>query len=167
MLPLSRNTTYVPAAPIRSLDINDMQDMIVGASHGSIVIPIPAASWQPLAGGGGILGNGQWTFSADTTLVAPIPRVPIGTTLEQVVYGYNRAGAGTITCRTYKRNLVAGTIAAGLGLIPAGDATGAEWETFTETLDYAIEADNAVWLEAHCDNAANIFGGALVTINFQ
>jgi hypothetical protein len=164
-LPISRNTDYTAASPIKSVDLNDLQDAVIAAQHGSITVPIPAAGWQPRAGGGGNLGDGKWTFSSATVLVAALPRLPVGTVIEQVVYGYNRGGAGTVTCQARKRNIVTGTVTALIGTLPAGDTTGSAHETHTDALNYTVEANTGVWLEVTCDNAANEFVGAVVTIN--
>lgn len=36
-LPLSRNTTYAATSPVKSNDLNDLQDMIMGGKRGSLV----------------------------------------------------------------------------------------------------------------------------------
>lgn len=46
-LPLSRNRTYSPGDPIRSSDLNDIQDQIIGAKHGELELMIAAAAAQP------------------------------------------------------------------------------------------------------------------------
>jgi hypothetical protein len=35
-LPISRNTTYGPGSPVKSSDLNDIQDAIVGAKYGDL-----------------------------------------------------------------------------------------------------------------------------------
>jgi hypothetical protein len=163
-LPISRNTDYTAASPIKSVDLNDLQDALIGAKHGPISIIIPAAGWQQQSGGGGVLGDGQWTFSAVTSLVADLPRLPVGTVITSIVWGYNRGGGGNVTRKMRKRNVVTGAAPADAFAAPAADNTGAAWETQTDAPAYTVEADTGVWLEVTCDNAANVFGGAVVTI---
>jgi hypothetical protein len=67
-LPLTRNTTYSAGSQVKSADLNDLQDMIIGKKHGSIsrVYPASLGIGDGTAGltydngyiGGGI---GHWT----------------------------------------------------------------------------------------------------------
>lgn len=43
-LPTSRNTTYAPDSPVKSTDLNDIQDCIAGAGHGTVNICVPGIS---------------------------------------------------------------------------------------------------------------------------
>ena len=56
-LPTSRNTTYAVGVEIESADLNDLQDMIIGGKHGSVVRQIAghviAASGSFVATAGG------------------------------------------------------------------------------------------------------------------
>lgn len=40
MLPLTRNTTYTPATAVKSADLNDLQDAVIGGKHGLLTIPV-------------------------------------------------------------------------------------------------------------------------------
>lgn len=40
-LPDSRNTTYAPGVQVKSADLNDLQDAIINAAHGDILMQLP------------------------------------------------------------------------------------------------------------------------------
>lgn len=45
-LPVSRNNTYSDASPVRSADLNDLQDCIIAGKHGAITLSLGAAAFQ-------------------------------------------------------------------------------------------------------------------------
>jgi hypothetical protein len=63
-LPASRNETYTAGSPVKSNTLNALQDAIVGAQHGEIVLQIPAAAGEVDFGGVGV--NNTWKYSAAT-----------------------------------------------------------------------------------------------------
>jgi len=166
-LPTSRNTTYTAASKVKSVDLNDLQDMFTGDKHIERPHVLPAAAFQ-VKSGTAALGDGQWTFSATTVLVCPISNIiPVGHRLETVSWYYNRAGAGTITRRVRKRELSAPGAAADLAGpgYPVADNSGAAWETAADILNLAAADLEGAWLEIQFDNAGHIFGGARLTFD--
>lgn len=64
-LPLTRNTDYSSDSPVRSIDLNDVEDAIVNGSHGSVVDIINGTGLRFSAGvaaAGG--GWAQWSSGA-------------------------------------------------------------------------------------------------------
>ena len=82
MLPLSRNTTYTPASPVKSADLNDVQDMIIGAKHGSITMGIDPCGGQA-HGANADLNTSKVTWSGVDTWETPL-LLPAGTRLTEI-----------------------------------------------------------------------------------
>lgn len=166
-LPTSRNTTYAASSKVKSVDLNDLQDMWVGDKHAERQHTLPAAAFA-VKSGTAVLGDGQWTFSATTILVAALgPIIPAAHRLVAVAWYYNRGGAGTITRRVRKRELsVPGAAAdlAGPGY-PIADTTGAAWETAIDILNLVAVDVEGAWLEIQFDNAGHVFGGVRLTFD--
>lgn len=64
-LPLSRNTDYSSDSPVRSLDLNDLQDAVANGSHGEVVDIINGTGLR-FASGVAASGSGwaQWSSAA-------------------------------------------------------------------------------------------------------
>jgi hypothetical protein len=105
MLPTSRNRTYNPDSPVRSADLNDLQDAIVETKHPLILIPLGASCWRQKAGGAGVEGDMQWTFTSTTELVCDLELQP-GTLIASVTWSYDRGGVGTFTRRGRRREMM-------------------------------------------------------------
>lgn len=61
ILPIGRNTTYTSGAPVNSVDLNDIQDCIIGSKHGLLTF-----KKQFLAGSAvGAFIDGQNLFAGD------------------------------------------------------------------------------------------------------
>lgn len=58
-LPASRNRTYAPNSPVRSADLNDIQDNIVGGKHGDKILTIAATAGEVATAAGG-----AWNLAA-------------------------------------------------------------------------------------------------------
>lgn len=162
-LPTSRNTTYAADSPIKSADLNDLQDTVVGMKVPLHYLHLPAAAWQARAGGGAVLGDHVWTFSGVSELVCPLV-LPVGTVIASIVWSYNRGGAGTITRRGRGRNILTGAAAADW-FAAVADATGAAIENVTDTPAYTTLTDLGYQLSLAVDNAAHVFYGAVVGIS--
>lgn len=56
MLPTSRNNSYAPGSPVKSTDINDLQDCVIDGKHGTVNICVP-----------GIFGvlDGNWSTATN------------------------------------------------------------------------------------------------------
>lgn len=92
-LPSSRNTSYSASSPIKSADLNDVQDCIVAGKHGIKYLSIPAAlaRWDS---GWAFAGSGNRVESSGSaSLYLPVPAF-VGDTLgDLVVYYYGNSAA--------------------------------------------------------------------------
>lgn len=163
-LPNSRNTTYGASSPVLSNDLNALEDCIIGVKHPSVEDPIGAQSFVLAPGGTATLGDGRWTFGAVSVLVANL-KIIVGTRIHQIEWAYDRGGAGNVTLKLRRRNMIAsaGAQPAAANVGTAGVVTvsaGTGWANNLQTYDYVVAAGDAMWLEIQCDNVANIFGGA-------
>lgn len=94
MLPLSRNTTYTAAAPVKSVDLNDLEDSIIGAMHGLITVPCSifgalniGVAAAPVSFTHSIVADiaADAIATAEPLAVAiPLPRLPNGTRIVNV-----------------------------------------------------------------------------------
>lgn len=101
-LPDSPNTAYTPDAPVLSVDLVDIQDCIVNAAHGDVVLDLhPTAGWPVTAANVALAGNGYLLWSAATVLWLPVP-LRAGDRVKSLVYA--RYGDGTVdaTVTAYK-----------------------------------------------------------------
>ena len=81
LLPSSRNTTYTGGTPVKSVDLNDLQDCLIGAKHPLITRRLSAMSGASFsatqtAGGGNFspTTSGAWVATAQfQTLCIPLP----------------------------------------------------------------------------------------------
>lgn len=163
-LPLTRNTTYTPASPVYSNDLNFIQDCIVGDKHGTVEWMHGGPAFTLVPGGNAALANGQWTFGAVSTLVSHL-RGGVGTRITSVRFGYNRGGAGNITLKLRMRNVATGAPATDVVSQVINAGTGYTTITLDNTtpgslLPLTSVGDESWWLEVTCDNAAHVFGGA-------
>jgi hypothetical protein len=109
VLPVSRNTNYGAEVPVRSVDLNDLQDMIIAGKHGELEVPVHASGFTPGSGApvfGGIswLGAGGAAF----TLFAPVV-VPVGDRITRCRFNYNRENAGHVIVSLNYWDLTTGT----------------------------------------------------------
>ena len=127
--------------------------------HGSRELAVPAAAWQMEAGGTASLASGRWTFGAVSVLQAPI-NLEVGKTLQNVLFEYNRGGAGTITFTLVKRT---GGTSTTLSTLTVNSGTGLTTGSFASPPNYVIEAGYQVYLRASIDNVAHVVDRAAVT----
>lgn len=59
-LPVSRNTSYAPGSQVKSTDLNDLQDVVVGAAHGEIPLAFSPVDFKQVSGS-------EWTVSNPLT----------------------------------------------------------------------------------------------------
>jgi hypothetical protein len=96
-LPLTRNTTYTPEAPVKSYDLNDLQDKMIDAwagQHGDVTTLMPLtlgfptnpANWTPT----GL----RWDSLAAGSIGFQLPLCN-GDRLREVRAVYSKEGAGT------------------------------------------------------------------------
>ncbi|MEO7731240.1 MAG: hypothetical protein ABIY55_09730 [Kofleriaceae bacterium] len=89
LLPAARNTTYTAASPVRSVDLNDLQDCIIGKKFPSTPFYLPASSWRVVLGVATLDTGGVWTLGAGTQLVREISLAP-GTRITSLIFSINR-----------------------------------------------------------------------------
>lgn len=162
-LPLTRDETLIAGSQVKSSLLNKLQDMIVGGKHGAIDIPIGGAAFVINPPGTGALNNaGLWTFStAPNILTAPL-LLPVGAVLNTLTLGFNRNGAGTITSRTYKRNVLTG---ANSVIDTTAISAGTGYTSQVIAIGYTVEAAHEVLVEISIGNIANQFGGAIINVS--
>src|SRR5574343_695720 len=110
-LPLSRNTNYAAASQIKSADLNDIQDCLIGDKHGSRVLNIDAAmamgvssNWGYTSLNLGLAYDPQWYHSvavADEELIIPVP-LGIGDRISAVTCYLFAGASGILKAQLYK-----------------------------------------------------------------
>lgn len=128
-LPFSRNTTYSPDSPVKSADLNMIQDSLIVAELMRTRVrnyPIAASAFSRDDGdvtGYQLINGVQWGAGTGT-LVAPLP-LPVGFKLGVLTWVADRAGVASQTL-SLKRHSFAGvtttvgpttTISAGTGIV--------------------------------------------------
>lgn len=125
MLPLSRNTTYTTSSPPKSVDLNDIQDCIVGAKHGDRELIIPAHTAYPDGSWALVQGFGLQAAGSTTMLYFPIA-LAVGSRIKSATFYYHRIG-GTLTFAVWRGALATAddtplastSVATGVGLASA------------------------------------------------
>lgn len=101
-LPDSPNTVYAASSPIKSADLNDIQDCIVDGKHGQkyLAIPAAAARWDS---GWSFAGNGNRIISSGSAVAYfPIPACVGDEIGDLVVYHYGDGAADITEIDLYK-----------------------------------------------------------------
>src|ERR1041384_5909428 len=87
-LPASRNTNYTPASPVKSQDLNDIQDCIIGGKCGDRTLVIGAAKFVADGGNGRLTQAGNLTVAGAAICYAPI-ELFAGCRIKTVTVFYN------------------------------------------------------------------------------
>ena len=161
-LPTSRNTTYAPGSDIRSADLNALQDCIVGGKHGLISRPLGATSFLLTAGGAASLASDRWTFSGSAGLFCNLA-LPVGTTITEIIWRFDRGGGGTMTFKLIRRTLL-DNVTAAVDVISRTDNTTTGWRSDSDLPAYMTQADESLWLNVTGSAATNVFGGAVLNL---
>lgn len=144
-LPESRNTTYAPSDPIKSADLNELQDGQVAGAHGAIVdnVHLGAAVLASAV----VNGSGQvQTSGAGIASLYALP-VRVGDTLTGARLRASGNGTVDITHARVWRNQADGTLD-DLGDTPISNI-GATWTTYALPFTAPVEvADgDSFWVE--------------------
>jgi hypothetical protein len=110
MLPNSRNTHYAPGTQIKSHDLNDLQDMIVGAKHGDKEILLSAATAETHSDGGRarFVGDHEWAWHSGIDVVHHGIPLHVGDRVKAVTI-YGREGpANSYSVSLWRRDLTTG-----------------------------------------------------------
>jgi hypothetical protein len=176
MLPTSRNTNYSPTSPILSVDLDAIQDCIIGAKHGPLEMMIPAAAFVAAGqsaiatpqnvniGGeaGGVWRN--WAAAPNNKIVSWIP-IPVGSRVTAIDYYFNKLGSAA----SMQMNFMCTTLSVvGVPLLAIrtyNDLTSLSVEvTHSETaINYTIVNTDRPFIEVISTTAAHQFYGAKVT----
>ena len=104
----SRNTTYAPADPVRSNDLNELQDAVVQGAHGDRVLDLhPISGWPVTPANVALAGNGYLLWSAATVLWVPVP-VHVGDRVKTFTYARSGDAAVDVTVTAYLYNMTDG-----------------------------------------------------------
>jgi hypothetical protein len=169
-LPSSRNRTYAADSPVRSADLNDLQDCIVDGKHGDRTLIFGAAAFNVQTAVANWAtatvpqrDEGQWSFAAAAAgrIVAPVI-LPVGTRIRTVTWHFDKnSQAAALTMYLRKRT---GTTTTDLSTT-ADVSSGANPTSVTVTPNYTMEALYQVWLEVFAGNANHVFLRAELVID--
>ena len=139
----SRNTTYAPADPVLSNDLNELQDAVVQAAHGSVVDIVNAQAMR--LGAGVAVNAGGWIAWSGGGSAFWYPQLRVGqrvTGLTLRVYG---DGAADFTVGVY---VVSPT--AGLTQICPGGVTAAITNPAASWADAPIDLTDTTLAAGEC-----------------
>jgi len=104
-LPTSRNTTYAPGVVVKSDDLNDIQDAIIGLQHGDIELHLSIGS--------GAQSNGTlfpfpplWDCGASSEIAIPIP-IPVGSRIKKITAWIRETDSNAAAVKLFKTELPA------------------------------------------------------------
>lgn len=103
-LPDSRNTTYTPSDPIKSVDLNELQDCIVNHAHGDLVVVVGAIEGADIGASGTFNENPlYWKAGVSVDLLTiPLP-LKVGDQLKSITHVHWSGGAGSKEFEVYKQ----------------------------------------------------------------
>lgn len=146
--PDTRMTTYTPASPVKSNDLNALQDATIGGKHGTLT------KWFPPGGARNETsitfdgGNGNFAASADNAVLDYIP-IPLKAGTQIIGYkvrllgvGFVGAGDPILNVRRWKGDGSADL----LGQLVVNDPPAA-WATYSFTLGAPVTTldDQSFW----------------------
>jgi hypothetical protein len=147
--PNSRLTTYTAATPVKSADLNAIQDAIISPVHGDRILMIPGASGR--ANSGTTLNAsgyaGSISSTASTTIVWT-PQLHQGDRIKSLLLRYLGNGAADIgIVDVMRRNGSTGTNIAGAGTTPPANTPASPDSTFLVTLTpYTLLAGDIIMI---------------------
>lgn len=162
-LPLSRNTDYTPASPIKSVDLNDIQDCIIGGKHGDLWRSCPLPSFRQNAGDTLVVTAGylQPAASVLNRLFFAMPVFP-GEEVVEVVARIDRGGAGAVQVKVTSWD---GTGAGAEDVIATLNGSGTGFATVSSgPVSYTVAAHGSAYVWAEMDNVANKIAAVLCRV---
>lgn len=170
MLPLSRNTTYTTSSPVKAVDLNDVQDCVIGGKHGAIDIPIHPALGIGIGWTYGTLPNEPgWTRDAsppvDHFLDLPLT-IPVGTEIVSVDFEYSCGTIGQLTVDVVRYALRApgGAHVHTMLTVAGGSNTFAGGSGDTFNVGHVTLAESVYKLRVHSTISGAAFFGAWVRV---
>lgn len=164
MLPSSRNTTYGADSPVQPVDLNDLQDCIVGNKHPELEICLFASDFVyaqdiALPGQAGLRQAGYITGAGSHKAYAAV-RVPVGKRVTTVEIFYDGANdAATLTPKFRKQILSTGVQA---DVVAGAADTGNGIESQVLTANHVVLAGNAYFIEVAVNAGVHRVHGAKV-----
>ena len=119
MLPSSRNTNYTPGAPVKSADLNDIQDAIISGKRGSLVRHLSPHLAVQRTGAAITRGDDYIQFAAATATVFVPLTLTQGEKITELSARVQDSGADSITMKLFKSDLTG----AGTGVVTQIGAT--------------------------------------------
>lgn len=158
-LPISRNTTYAGGSPLNPIDLNDIQDSIVGMTHATMIQPGMAG--VPYAAGGGSggstispssvlydVGGASCISSVSSVLIRYHPVILVGRTCVGVAVWMFGNGSSTATIRARRNGPVAP-----LGIITVTPAAGIPVRYELNGFSLPIASGVPLWVDINIDSA--------------
>jgi hypothetical protein len=122
-LPISRDTTYAPGVPVKSVDLNDFQDCIIGSKHPvrTLIVPVSAPTvallnTQPATVSGVVV-------SATATWMGQVSGLIVGTRIVAVRARVTDSASGPTKLQLVM-NVANGGAGPGTGGGPTGPSAG-------------------------------------------
>jgi hypothetical protein len=151
MLPTSRNTTYAPGSQVKSADLTDIQDCIIGRKHGDLVFNISPLGGHNGSGSAGIGATGG-AGGADTDYYVvgagsssewfvSIPLV-VGDRIKTMTFWHQRGG-GAMKFDLRKKVLATG---ADESVASVSVAAGTTYTSSTLAVNYTLVATEGYYL---------------------
>jgi hypothetical protein len=165
-LPFSRNTTYTPASPIKSVDLNDIQDCIIDGKHGDVWRSASLPAFKQNAGDTLVNTDGylQPAASVLNRVFAAMPVFP-GEEVVEVVARIDRGGAGAVQVKVTAWD---GTGAGLEDVIATLNGSGTGFATLTSgAVSYTVAAHGSVYVWAEMNNIANKIAAVLCRVRKQ
>jgi len=82
-LPISRNETYGVNSPVKSADLNDIQDNIIAGKHGAIDVMLHPTPSEVISGSATRNIN-HWLYSSGTVVIGHPIDLPVGTRVDAI-----------------------------------------------------------------------------------
>lgn len=160
-LPESRNTNYAAGTEIKSADLNDLQDAIIGAKHGSVEVMVHALAAEPTQGC--TVQSNRWIHDGAGTdiLSAKLPDLPVGTRVDAIKVYIEQSAINEVTAEPFSTDVSAGTTSSSISAQKSnGAGTGTREIDFTSSdsgIPFTIEAGKTYHLQIR------MIGGAAST----
>lgn len=179
MLPLSRNTTYTPASPVKAQDLLDIQDSIIGGKHGLLTLSVGffqfvnlGTATAPITLGHSLIDSPSADVTAAAQSVAiglALNGLPNGTRIVNVRVYLKDVNAQPLLTVSLRGGNRAG--ASGVGAVTANSAANGTTQTITLAAvnwDVGVTSVGPVYLKlATASNATGTYSIYGVELDIQ
>ena len=155
--PNSRLTNYVPGAQLKSADLNQFQDAIIGGKHGERPLILHPADGRP------VLGNPQYVgpyvnFTGASQVWDQSVPVHGGDVLRQISWTIQRSG-GAFRCQVWRASLTNNvTDPIATRDVPSGSGR----QTVSTTLNHVVSDEFAYYLQLTSGGSNEFYYGAVI-----